>query len=101
MLFLAVSVYLLPGEPNSGTPSLGLPHCTMGYVDETLRVGGFMTLELGWVGCGHPRAQLMQADAPTAVCAGPALLEVGTAAEAHGSVLLGGLCNLCGLHPSV
>lgn len=60
-----------------------------------------MTLVLGWAGCGHPWAQLMQADAPTAVRAGPALLEVGTAAETHGSVLLGGLCDLRGLHPRV
>lgn len=40
MLFLAVSVHLLPREPSLG---LGLPYCTMGYVEEALRVGGFVT----------------------------------------------------------
>ncbi|XP_060227056.1 phospholipid phosphatase 2 isoform X2 [Meriones unguiculatus] len=38
---------------------------------------------------------------PGALRAGPALLEVGPAAEAHCSVLLGGLCDLCGLYSCV
>lgn len=40
MLFLAVSIHLLPREPYGATPclGLGLPYCTMGSVEEALRV---------------------------------------------------------------
>lgn len=58
MLFLAVSISLLPRELDGATLSLGLglPYCTMGYVEETLRVAGLVTLALG---CGRSWAQLM------------------------------------------
>ena len=61
MLFLAVSIQLLPRELDRATPSLGLglPYCTMGYVEEALRVAGLVTLALGWAGSGHSWAQLM------------------------------------------
>ena len=38
---------------------------------------------------------------PPALRAGPAVLEVGTAAAAHRAVFPGGLCPLRGLHPCV
>lgn len=44
MLFLAVSVSLL-ASPSLG---LGLPRCTMEYVEEALRVGGLWLLH--WAG---------------------------------------------------
>lgn len=54
-----------------------------------------------WVGQGLLVVPRLTVPLPTALCAGAALLEVGAAATAHSSVLLGGLRPLCGLYSCV
>lgn len=123
MMFLAVSWFscaLLGVELwPSHSPLLGLSFCihktwveegigwAKWFVDKNWRPWVFSALGLGlpsvhwpW---GEPGRLLSSwlPSAPPALCAGAALLEVGTAAAAHGAVLPGGLCPLCGLHPCI